>query len=97
MSVKSLCHMICVYTKLLQSCPTLCNPMDYSPPGSSVSGILQVEYWSGLPCPSLGDLSDPGIEPRSSALPTDSLLSEPPGKPPYPVMLVYITSDRLPG
>ena len=27
--------------KLLQSCPTLCNPMDYSPPGSSVHGILQ--------------------------------------------------------
>jgi len=27
--------------KLLQSCPTLCNPMDYSPPGSPVPGILQ--------------------------------------------------------
>ena len=27
--------------KLLQSCPTLCNPIDSSPPGSSVSGILQ--------------------------------------------------------
>ena len=27
--------------KSLQSCPTLCNPMDYSPPGSSVPGILQ--------------------------------------------------------
>ena len=26
--------------KLLQSCPTLCNPMDCSPPGSSVHGIL---------------------------------------------------------
>ena len=25
-----------------QSCPDLCNPMDYSPPGSSVHGILQV-------------------------------------------------------
>jgi len=27
--------------KLLQSCPTLCNPIDGSPPGSPVSGILQ--------------------------------------------------------
>ena len=27
--------------KLLQSCPTLCNPIDGSPPGSSVPGILQ--------------------------------------------------------
>ena len=33
------------------SCPTLCNPMDCSPPGSSVHGIFQEEYWSGLPFP----------------------------------------------
>ena len=38
--------------KLLQSCPTLCNPIDGSPPGSSVPGILQQGYWSGLPFPS---------------------------------------------
>ena len=35
------------------------------------------EYWSGLPFPSPGDLSDPGIKPWSSALQTDCLLSEP--------------------
>ena len=28
-------------TKSLQSCPTLCDPIDGSPPGSSVPGILQ--------------------------------------------------------
>ena len=39
------------------------------------------EYWSGLPFPSLGDLSDPGIEPRSPTLKVDTLPSEPPGKP----------------
>ena len=39
------------------------------------------EYWSGLPFPSPGDLPDPGIEPRSPALQTDALPSEPPGKP----------------
>jgi len=33
------------------------------------------EYWSGLACPSPGDLSDPGIKPRSLALWADSLLS----------------------
>jgi len=27
--------------EVAQSCPTLCNPMDYSPPGSLVHGILQ--------------------------------------------------------
>ena len=42
------------------------------------------EYWSGLPFSSPGDLSDPGIEPRSPALQADSLPSEPPGKPPVP-------------
>ena len=30
-----------VAAKSLQSCPTLCDPIDSSPPGSSVPGILQ--------------------------------------------------------
>ena len=34
--------------KLLQSCPTLCDPIDGNPPGSPVPGILQQEFWSGL-------------------------------------------------
>ena len=45
------------------------DPMDCSPPGSSVHGILQQEYWSGLPFPLLGDLPDPGIEPSSLTSP----------------------------
>ena len=36
------------------------------------------EYWSGLPFLSLGDLPEPGIEPRSPALQAESLPSEPP-------------------
>ena len=39
------------------------------------------EYWSGLPFPSPGDLSDPGIEPGCPTLQADALPSEPPGKP----------------
>ena len=39
------------------------------------------EYWTGLPCPSLWGLPNPGIKPRSPALQVDSLPSEPPGKP----------------
>ena len=35
--------------KSLQSCPTLCDPIDGSPLGSPIPGILQQEYWSGLP------------------------------------------------
>ena len=38
--------------KSLQSCPTLCNPIDGSPPGSLVLGFSRQEHWSGLPFPS---------------------------------------------
>ena len=44
-------------------------------------GFCRQEDWNGLPCPPPEDLPDPGIEPGSPALQTDSLLSEPPGKP----------------
>ena len=50
-----------------QSCPTLCDPMDYIWPGSSVHGVLQQEYWSVLPCPSPGDLTHPGTDSLSPA------------------------------
>ena len=59
-----------------QSCPTLCDPVDCSLPGSSVHGISRQEYWSGLPFPSPGDFPDPGFEsksPMSPALQVDSL------------------------
>ena len=49
----------------LQSSLTLCNPMDCSPPGSSVMGFSRQEYWSGLPCLLPVDLPDPGIKPTS--------------------------------
>ena len=42
-------------------------------------GFSRQEYWSGLPLPSLGDLPDPGIEPRSPTLQADALTSVPPG------------------
>ena len=38
--------------KSLQSCLTLCNHRDSSPPGSPIPGIFQKEHWSGLPFPS---------------------------------------------
>ena len=64
-----------------QSCPTLCDPMDCSPPGSSVMEFSRQEYWSGLPFPSPGVLPNPEIEPGFPALQADSLMSESPGKP----------------
>ena len=62
--------------KVIQSCPTLCDPMDCSQAPLSM-GFPRQEYWSGMPFSS----SDSGIEPRSPALQADSLPSEPPGKP----------------
>ena len=44
-------------------------------------GFSRQGYWSGLPFPPLGDVPDPGVEPRPPALQVDSLPSEPPGKP----------------
>ena len=38
--------------KSLQSCLTLCDPIDGSPPGSTVLGFSRQEHWSGLPFPS---------------------------------------------
>ena len=52
---------ICIYktcAKSLQTCPTLCDPMDCSPPGSLSMGFSRQEYWSG-------NLPNPGIEPIS--------------------------------
>ena len=56
--------------------------MDCSPPGSSVHEIFQARIMEWVAFPSLGDLPNPEIEPRSPALQVDSLPSEPPGKSP---------------
>ena len=79
-------HYLCLPYKFMcvlvaQSCLTRCNPMNCSPLGSSVPGILQARILEWIAIPSLEDLCNPGIEPRSPTLQADSLLSEPPGKP----------------
>ena len=64
---------------IAQSCPILCDPMDCSPPGSSVHGILQARILEWAAMPSFQGSSDPGIKAKSPELQADSLLSEPPG------------------
>ena len=54
---------LCVGAKSLQSCLTLCDPVDCSLPGSSVHGILQARILEWVPMPPPGDFPDPGIEP----------------------------------
>ena len=70
-----------LYVKVLvpQSCPTLWDPMDYSPPGCLVHGILQTRILEWVVIPSPGDLPNPGTESRSPALQAISLSIEPPG------------------
>ena len=56
----------CVYA---QSCPNLCDPVNCSPPGSSVHGILQARIMGWVAMPSSRDLHNPGIEPASLTSP----------------------------
>ena len=62
-------------SEVTQSCPTLCDPMDCSLPGSSVQGIFQATVLEWVLFSSPGDLPNPGIEARSSALQVDSSTS----------------------
>ena len=57
-----------------------CDPMACSQAPLSM-GFPKGEYWSGLPFPSPGDLSNPGIEPESPALASSLFTNEPQGKP----------------
>ena len=76
---------VCVqHAKLLQSCPTLCDPMNCSPPDSSVHGILQARIpgWAAMPS------SRGSFQPRDgtcvsweSCTAGGFLTAEPPGKP----------------
>ena len=85
------------YCLLGKLCPTVCDPTDWSLPGSSVHGISQARImeWVAMPfsrgssqprvpCPPPGNLPDSGMEPRfpaSSALAGRFFTTEPPGKP----------------
>ena len=47
-------YMACACVLVSQVCPTLCDPMDCSLPGSSVHGIFQGKYWNGMSFPTQG-------------------------------------------
>ena len=81
-----LCHpllLLLLSAQSLQSCLTLYDPMDCSPPGSSVHRILQARILEWFAILFSGDLPNPGIEPGSPALQADSLPSELKGKSDY--------------
>ena len=78
------CCRVCVCAKLL-SCVQLFATVGAIACQAPLSmGFSRQEYWSGLPCPPPGDLSDPGIEPMSLASPALAgrfFATVPPGKP----------------
>ena len=57
--------MVTAAAKSLQSCPALCDPVDYSPPAILSMGFSMREYWSRLPFSSSGYLPHLGIKPKS--------------------------------
>ena len=88
----------CVHAQSLQLCLTPCDPMDWSPPASSVHAISQQDYCSGLPCPPPGALPDLRMEPTSlmsSALQASSLTVGHQGKPHSVQFSRSVLSDSL--
>ena len=79
-----------------QSCPTVCDPINCSLPGSSVHGILEARILEGKKKKKriLEWVPNPGIEPGSPTLQAESLLSEPPGKPHVLITLVQTTFNQ---
>ena len=69
---------------ICQSWPTPCNPLDCSPPGSSVHWILQARILEWVAISFFRGLPDPGIEPPSPTLQEESLPTESLGKPHTP-------------
>ena len=75
---------VCVHAKSLQSCLTLCDPMDYSLPGSSVHGILQARILEWVAMPSSRGSSPPRDRTQvscGSCIAGGFFTAEPPGKP----------------
>ena len=77
-----------------QLCLIFYDPIDCSLPGSSSTEFSMQEYWSGLPFPTTGDLSDPGIEPASlEPLAGRFFTTEALGKPIYYVAVTILDSS----
>ena len=73
-------HVCVLVTRL---CPTLCNPMDCSPPGSSANGISQARILEWVAVSFSRGYSRPRDTTQFSWIEADSSLTEPRGKPPY--------------
>ena len=84
-------YAICVCALVAQSCPTLCYPVDYSLPGSSVHGILHARILEWVPISFSRGSSQHRDWTGSLALQADSLPFEPTGK----LLLCYIPENNV--
>ena len=73
---------VCAHAKLLQLCPALCYPMDYSSPGSSVHGIFLARILEWVAISSSRGSSQPRDRTQVSCLSGRFFTIEPPGKLP---------------
>ena len=95
-----ICCDFCCCCLVSKSCLSFATPWTVSPPGSSVHGVFQEEYWRQLPFPPPGDLSNPGIEPESlgsHALAGGFFTTEPPERPLLSHRLLFNRNYSLPG
>ena len=74
-------HLKATTRLVTQSCLTPAIPRTVARQAPLSLGFSRRGHWSALPCPSPGDLPNPGIKPRSPTLQADSLPAELPGKP----------------
>ena len=95
-SYHSIVNWLWVHAKSLQSCLTLCDPMDCSPPRSSVHGILQARILEWVPVPSSRASLQPrdGTNSRLQHWQSDSLQLVPPGKPLYKKKFFFLKKEQ---
>ena len=74
---------VAVFVQSLSCVWLSANPWTVALQASPSVGFSRQEYWSGLPFPSPGDLSNPGVETESPALAGRFFTAEPPGKPDF--------------
>ena len=79
--IMCVCVCVCVCVLVTQLCPTLCDSIDYSPPDSSVHGILRARILKSIAIPFSGGSSRPRDQTQVSCIAGRFyLLSEPPKK-----------------
>ena len=95
LSTQQLCVCLHLCAKSIQLCPTLCDPVDHSPPGSSVHGILQARILEWVAMPSSVESSQPrGQMSMSPDWQATSLPLVPPEKPIYIMRVVNKSESR---